>query len=291
MSQLVAPDGTLAAHYEYDPFGRTVLMTGDMAEENPWRFSTKYWEKSDYSYGDWEAGLYYYRFRFYSPDLGRWINRDPIGEKGAIKLRSYSSIITETTERIREIDNDFEADNFVEDTIEPVDDSFGMDSIQHLPQIDSVNLFLFVANDPINTLDRLGLSYLNYFSAMHKVWLFNDCGELLGKWNASNRAGYTQNGNWIWYETIQWKRGKNKWTHYNRHSRLGVNSRFGSQGVHVFDVGRGGRRGIGIHAGRQNRRGWRHATNGCIRTTEAAMRRINEIHREEPIKYLEYNYR
>ena len=64
-------------------------MTGDMAEENPWRFSTNYWEKSDYSYGDWEAGLYYYGFRFYSPDLGRWINRDLIGEKGGLNLYGF----------------------------------------------------------------------------------------------------------------------------------------------------------------------------------------------------------
>ncbi len=64
-------------------------MTGDMAEENPWRFSTKYWEKSDYSYGDWEAGLYYYGFRFYSPDLGRWINRDPMGEQGGENLYAF----------------------------------------------------------------------------------------------------------------------------------------------------------------------------------------------------------
>ena len=39
---------------------------------NPFRFSTKYF--------DAETGLYYYGYRYYSPNLGRWISRDPIGE-------------------------------------------------------------------------------------------------------------------------------------------------------------------------------------------------------------------
>jgi len=38
------------------------------------RFSTKY--------TDDETGLVYYGYRYYSPELGRWINRDPLGDSG-----------------------------------------------------------------------------------------------------------------------------------------------------------------------------------------------------------------
>lgn len=70
--------GEVAARYDYDPFGNTVRATGDAAEVNPFRFSTKY--------QDAETGLYYYGYRYYSPEMGRWLNRDPIGEQGGVNL-------------------------------------------------------------------------------------------------------------------------------------------------------------------------------------------------------------
>jgi RHS repeat-associated protein len=38
---------------------------------------------------DRESGLYYYGLRSYSPGLGRWISRDPIGERGGPNLHSF----------------------------------------------------------------------------------------------------------------------------------------------------------------------------------------------------------
>ncbi len=35
-------DGSLAAQYEYGPFGEVIRATGPMAKVNPFRFSTKY---------------------------------------------------------------------------------------------------------------------------------------------------------------------------------------------------------------------------------------------------------
>ncbi|MDZ4199976.1 MAG: RHS repeat-associated core domain-containing protein, partial [Kiritimatiellia bacterium] len=70
-----------AAIYEYDPFGRLLRSTGDMAEANPFRFSTKFF--------DAETGLYYYGYRLYSPGMGRWINSDPLGERGGANLYGY----------------------------------------------------------------------------------------------------------------------------------------------------------------------------------------------------------
>ena len=38
---------------------------------------------------DAETGLYYYRARYYSPQLGRFIEPDPIGFEGGMNLYAY----------------------------------------------------------------------------------------------------------------------------------------------------------------------------------------------------------
>jgi len=68
----------LAARYRYDPFGNLLGLSGPMAEANLYRFSSKEWHAN--------SGTYYYGFRFYEPSVQRWINRDPLGERGAVNL-------------------------------------------------------------------------------------------------------------------------------------------------------------------------------------------------------------
>lgn len=74
----MADSGEMAAYYEYGPFGESLVVTGLYAEVNPMRWSTKYQDR--------ESGLAYYGFRFYNPETGRWLNRDPIEERGGINL-------------------------------------------------------------------------------------------------------------------------------------------------------------------------------------------------------------
>ncbi|MDI1319846.1 MAG: DUF1990 family protein, partial [bacterium] len=78
-----ATDGSLAAVYEYDAFGNTLRESGTYAATNPWRFSTKY--------TDVETGLVYYGHRYYSPSLGRFINKDPTEEQGGLNLYAFGS--------------------------------------------------------------------------------------------------------------------------------------------------------------------------------------------------------
>jgi RHS repeat-associated protein len=62
--------GTLAAQYEYGPFGETIRASGPMAKANPFRFSTKF--------ADDEMDLVYYcPGRIYNPIPGKWLTRDP----------------------------------------------------------------------------------------------------------------------------------------------------------------------------------------------------------------------
>jgi RHS repeat-associated protein len=76
-----ALDGSVAAQYEYGPFGELLRCTGPLAALNPFRFSTKF--------QDDETGLLYYGYRYYDPETGRWPNRDPIGERGGRNLYAF----------------------------------------------------------------------------------------------------------------------------------------------------------------------------------------------------------
>ena len=82
LCQLVdAQSGNIASHYEYDPYGNIIEANRDMADDNPYRFSTKYY--------DAEAELYYYGYRYYLHQIGRWLNRDPFWEEGGMNLYGF----------------------------------------------------------------------------------------------------------------------------------------------------------------------------------------------------------
>lgn len=66
------------ALYEYGPYGSAVKMEGNAAELNPFRFSSEY--------ADDELGLVYYNYRYYNPQNGRWISRDPADEQSGWNL-------------------------------------------------------------------------------------------------------------------------------------------------------------------------------------------------------------
>jgi len=72
ISEYVDGGGSVVAQYEYDAFGNEISRSGAEAQSIPFRFSTKYFDD--------ETSLYYYGYRYYSPTLGRWINRDPLVE-------------------------------------------------------------------------------------------------------------------------------------------------------------------------------------------------------------------
>ena len=104
-------DGSLDAKYEYGAFGEPLRVGGTtIAADNPFRFSTKYLDKdgarkrvdgdaegvarrAEEAGASWalirQSGLIYYGFRYYSPSLGRFLNRDPIGEEGGTNLYAF----------------------------------------------------------------------------------------------------------------------------------------------------------------------------------------------------------
>jgi RHS repeat-associated protein len=102
----------LAAKYRYDPFGSTISSTGSLASANVYRFSSKEIHVN--------SGMYYYAYRFYDPSFQRWINRDPLAEKGHRLIRGAC------------VD---------------CDAALGKEA----------NIYLFCANSPISNYDLLGL--------------------------------------------------------------------------------------------------------------------------------------
>lgn len=71
--------GAIHARYGYDPYGRLTKISGDL--------------DSDFTYAGYynhsPSGLYATLYRLYDPDLGRWISRDPVGERGGPNLYEY----------------------------------------------------------------------------------------------------------------------------------------------------------------------------------------------------------
>ncbi len=81
ITYLVNSSQTLAASYRYDPFGNTMSSSGTLASANVYRFSSKEIHAN--------SGMYYYLYRFYDPNLQRWINRDPVEEEGGNNLYGF----------------------------------------------------------------------------------------------------------------------------------------------------------------------------------------------------------
>jgi RHS repeat-associated protein len=87
ITYLVDSSQSLAASYRYDPFGNVISSSGPLWALNRYRFSSK-----EIHVG---SGMYYYGFRFYDPNLQRWINRDPLGDNESLKVRNGPSIAGE----------------------------------------------------------------------------------------------------------------------------------------------------------------------------------------------------
>ena len=81
VAKYIDESGNIVAAYEYDDFGKTISQSGSLADFFRHRFSTMYFDS--------ETGLYYYGYRFYSPSLMRWLNRDPIEEEGGLNLYGF----------------------------------------------------------------------------------------------------------------------------------------------------------------------------------------------------------
>jgi RHS repeat-associated protein len=75
---LIYTNQIIAAKYNYDAFGNILSQIGPLSDANLLRFSSKEYDSN--------SGLIYYLYRYYDPNAQRWINRDPIEERGGYNL-------------------------------------------------------------------------------------------------------------------------------------------------------------------------------------------------------------
>ncbi|MCG8574138.1 MAG: RHS repeat-associated core domain-containing protein, partial [Flavobacteriales bacterium] len=76
--------GEIISYEEYMPYGGTAFSAGKNQKEvalKDYRYSGK--ERDD------STGLYYYGQRYYVPWMCRWLNPDPIGQKGGLNLYEF----------------------------------------------------------------------------------------------------------------------------------------------------------------------------------------------------------
>ncbi len=78
VTMLVNSYQAVVAKYLYDAFGNTLSLSGALAYANLYRFSSKEAHQN--------SGLVYYLYRYYDPNLQRWLSRDPVEELGGMNL-------------------------------------------------------------------------------------------------------------------------------------------------------------------------------------------------------------
>lgn len=77
-------DGKLLTFEEFYPHGNTAIIAADVAEQvdlKCYRYSDK--ERDN------DTGAYYYGFRYYQPQDGRWLNTDPLGVIDGLNLYAF----------------------------------------------------------------------------------------------------------------------------------------------------------------------------------------------------------
>ena len=79
MRELTDNDGVVQARYDYDPYGGRLMLLGNV--EGDFGFTGHYYHQL--------SGLHLTLYRAYDADLGRWISRDPISERGGLNLYGY----------------------------------------------------------------------------------------------------------------------------------------------------------------------------------------------------------
>ena len=72
--QMYDEKGNKTWDYTLDVYGKVTPFTGRSLNDCPFRYQGQYEDK--------ETGLYYNRFRYFSPELGSYISQDPIGLLG-----------------------------------------------------------------------------------------------------------------------------------------------------------------------------------------------------------------
>ena len=232
------------------PFGDSLTSSGSGPDATEQHFTGK--ER------DSESGLDYFGARYYSSTMGRWMSPDWSDKPEAVP---YSSL-----------------DN---------------------PQ--SLNLYGYVGNNSMSRTDKDGHSDVVYDTRSHTLTLYNGKGAIIGSWHANNlvdRKATLQklpNGRYSFQDT----KAPHLHSGVDRHGVPldSAKGQFGSYGIFrlkTFDVSGVPHSGVGVHSGREgvpdqttaHGEGPDHVTEGCLRTSDAAMQSIVDTANSDPLNSL-----
>jgi hypothetical protein len=131
------------------------------------------------------------------------------------------------------------------------------------------------------------MSEVTFNGETHILSLSDQNGAVLGNWHANNRTTSTATLQFVPNDDYEVEDQNTPHTHNAKDDS--ADGEYGSFGIVRFNVP--GHDGVGIHSGRQNSPdltpehgiGPEHVTQGCIRTTDAAMAVIVETMRNDPL--------
>jgi RHS repeat-associated protein len=84
---MVDASGNVVESYVYDAYGRTKIFDSNGSELTRSAVGNRYmWQGREF---DATTGLYFFRARWYSPETGRWISKDPIGISGGLNIYAF----------------------------------------------------------------------------------------------------------------------------------------------------------------------------------------------------------
>jgi RHS repeat-associated protein len=204
--------------------------------------------------------------------------------------RDYSSTVADSTDATDYMHARYYSQNVARfRSVDP-----GHDWQQEQPQ--SWNLYGYVRNNPLKQTDPNGKAHLVYNNDAKYLALYSAEGALIGAWPAANNVDSHSKGAKVWSEGTYPMKDT---TQPNLHGGTAdsVDGEYGTNGIfraQDFKDSTGTQREeMGVHAGRENdedklkRSGPEHATFGCIRTTEDAMKAIVETAVIDPLKTIE----
>ena len=155
-------------------------------------------------------------------------------------------------------------------------------------QMGKNHLYVYVGNNPVNRIDPLGLTWLEYIPTSGTFNIHPGTAETQGppssSFFATNNTDSSSRGDW--------QPGTYPFSYWVPHTGDSPDDAYGSNGNFVFNVP--GCTGCGVHAGHANscdmanRCGTAHATMGCIRTTDDATFELRRIYHsnQDPILFL-----
>ena len=79
--ELVDTSGNIKAQYSYSPYGVATKVAGSTGIDSDFRYASYYYHAP--------SDLNLTMYRAYSPSLGRWLTRDPIGYAAGVNLYAY----------------------------------------------------------------------------------------------------------------------------------------------------------------------------------------------------------